>query len=123
MKGCTPGRSDIVSIQPKGLIEKGRAVNTVNALVLSSREYNQQTGLLICCPISPLGRGGVTEVQVDEPSLAVGSVVVSNKIQSVGWKEDGVDFIGKADEALMERVLVRIIPLIGADKVVENFIS
>ncbi|MGI3081255.1 type II toxin-antitoxin system PemK/MazF family toxin [Vibrio alginolyticus] len=24
------------------------------ALVLSSKEYNQQTGLLICCPVSTL---------------------------------------------------------------------
>ena len=32
------------------------------ALVLSSREYNRKTGLLICCPISTSIRGAATEV-------------------------------------------------------------
>ena len=41
-------------------------------LVLSSKSYNQQTGLLICCPISTSIRGGATEVLInnlEQPSV------------------------------------------------------
>lgn len=40
------------------------------ALVLSSREYNHKTGLLICCPISSSIRGGATEVPISNSDLA-----------------------------------------------------
>ena len=91
------------------------------ALVLSSKQYNQQTGLLICCPISTSIRGTVTEVAVD--NLDKPSVVASSLIQTLSWKDRKASFIIKAETAVMEQVLVRIIPLIGADSVIEKFIK
>lgn len=91
------------------------------ALVLSSREYNQKTGLLICCPISSSIRGAATEVPVgnlDQPS-----VVVSNLIQTLSWKDRKVKLIAVADEAVVEQVLIRTIPLIGADQIIERYIE
>ena len=51
------------------------------ALVLSSKEYNNKSGLLICCPISTSIRGVLTEVAVN--NLDQPSVVAANLIQDI----------------------------------------
>lgn len=88
------------------------------ALVLSSRTYNQLTGLLICCPISTSIRGAATEVPVK--NLESPSVVAASLIQTLSWKDRKVQFIAKAEEGVFEDVILRIIPLIGADRVIED---
>jgi mRNA interferase MazF len=84
-----PERNDIVWLDfepPRGKeIGKYRP-----ALVLSSKEYNQHTGLLICCPVSTSIRGALTEVPVDN---------------------------------LDQPSVVRIIPLIGAEQIIEQYIA
>ena len=51
---------------------KGKEIGKYRpALVLSSKAYNQKSGLLICCPISTSIRGQPTEVpgdNLDSPS-------------------------------------------------------
>ena len=101
---------------------KGKEVGKYRpALVLSSKQYNKQTGLLICCPISTSIRGTATEVSVD--NLDQPSVVASSLIQTLSWKDRKANFINKAETGVMDQVLVRIIPLIGADSVIEKFIE
>ncbi|GAA0460244.1 endoribonuclease MazF [Aeromonas salmonicida subsp. achromogenes] len=101
---------------------KGKEIGKYRpALVLSSKQNNKQTGLLICCPISTSIRNHPTEVPVgniDEPS-----VVASSLIQTLSWKERRAKFVAKAEPGVMDEVLVRIIPLIGADGVIEKFIE
>ncbi len=100
---------------------KGREIGKYRpALVLSSRTYNQLTGLLICCPISSSIRGAATEVPVN--NLESPSVVAASLIQTLSWKDRKVQFIAKAEEGVFEDVILRIIPLIGADKVIEDFL-
>lgn len=89
--------------------------------MLSSEPYSKQTGLLICCPISTSIRGTVTEVAVD--NLDKPSVVASSLIQTLSWKDLKADFITKAENGVMDQVLVRVIPVIGADSVIEKFIE
>ncbi|MEZ9426612.1 type II toxin-antitoxin system PemK/MazF family toxin, partial [Vibrio lentus] len=51
-----PKRNDIIWLDFEPV--KGKEIGKYRpALVLSSKEYNQQTGLLICCPISTSIRG------------------------------------------------------------------
>jgi len=98
---------------------KGKEIGKYRpCLVLSSHAYNRQSGLLICCPISTSIRGGLTEVPVD--NLETPSVVAASLIQTLSWKERKVKFIIAADPGVMDEVLFRIIPLIGADKIVEK---
>ena len=115
-----PERNDIIWLDfepPRGKeIGKYRL-----ALVLSSREYNQKTGLLICCPVSTSIRGVLTEVPVgnlDQPS-----VVASNLIQTLSWKDRQAKLIKAAEKGVMDQVLIRIIPLIGAEQIIEQFIA
>ena len=97
-----------------GTPTKGKEVGKYRpALVLSSEQYNRQTGLLICCPISTSIRGGVTEVPVH--NLNQPSVVAASLIQTLSWKDRQAKLITDAETGVMNDVLVRIIPLIGAE--------
>jgi mRNA interferase MazF len=84
-------------------------------LVLSSEEYQLKTGLLICCPVSSSIRGGLAEVPVN--NLDTPSIVAANLIQTLSWRERKAAFIAQAEAGVYEEVLLRIMPLIGAEKV------
>lgn len=115
-----PDRNDIVWLDFEPT--KGKEIGKYRpALVLSSRQYNKQTGLLICCPISTSIRGAAIEVAVD--NLDVPSVVAPNLIQTLSWKDRKARYIAQAENGVMEQVLVRILPLIGADSVLGKFVG
>lgn len=115
-----PERNDIIWLDFEPT--KGKEIGKYRpALVLSSKQYNTQTGLLICCPVSTSIRGATTEVSVD--NLGQPSVVASSLIQTLSWKDRTAKLIVQAEEGVMDQVLVRIIPLIGADQVIEKFVD
>lgn len=112
-----PQRNDIVWLDFEPV--KGKEIGKYRpALVLSSKEYNQKSGLLICCPISTSIRGGVTEVPVN--NLDKPSVVAASLIQTLSWADRSAKLITTANSGIMEDVLLRIIPLIGADTLFED---
>lgn len=115
-----PERNDIVwlDFDPTKGNEIGKYRPT---LVLSSSEYNKKTGLLICCPISTSVRGGSTEVAID--NLDSPSVVAASLIQTLSWKDRQAKFITQAKAGVMDEVLMRLIPLIGADKLIEDIVN
>lgn len=121
MSQYVPKRNDIVWLDFEPT--KGREIigKYRPALVLSSEEYNQQSGLMICCPISTSVRGSVTEVPVN--NLEQPSVVAASLIQTLAWQNRKVKFIVRAERGVMDEVLVRLIPLIGADSVIEKFVE
>jgi len=120
MAQFVPDRNDIIWLDFEPT--KGKEIGKYRpALVLSSKQYNKQTGLLICCPFSTSIRGAATEVAVK--NLDKPSVVASSLIQTLSWKDRKAEFIAKAESGVMDQVLVRIIPLIGADSVIEKFIE
>ena len=92
---------------------KGKEIGKYRpALVLSSKEYHKATGLLICCPISTSIRKSTTEVAIH--NLESPSVVASNLITTMDWKQRKVKKIAIAEAGVLDEVLLRIIPLIGA---------
>jgi mRNA interferase MazF len=117
VKQCIPEQNDIVWLDFDPV--KGKEIGKYcPALVLSSKEYNKASGLLICCPISTSIRGQKTEIPVK--NLEQPSVVASNLIQTLSWKDRRVKFIKKAENNIFEKVILSLIPIIGADKVIEN---
>lgn len=119
-KSYLPDRNDIIWLDFNPA--KGKEIGKYRpALVLSSQEYNKKTGLLICCLISTSIRGGPTEVEVD--NLDSPSVVAASLIQTLSWKDRQAEFIVKARPGVMEEVLLRLIPLIGADKLIEDLVN
>lgn len=81
------------------------------ALVLSSKQYNRKSGLLICCPISTGIRGGPTEVPV--PGLDQKSVVASHLVHTLDWRERKAKRAAASNPELLAEVLSRLITLLG----------
>ncbi len=119
-KNYIPERNDIVLLDFEPT--KGKEIGKYRpVLILSSRTYNSNTGLIICCPISTSVRGSLTEVNIN--NLEKPSAVAASLIQTLSWKEQKVKFVIKAERDVMEQVLFRIIPLIGADKLIKKLIE
>jgi len=117
VKQYIPEQNDIVWLDFEPV--KGKEIGKYRpALVLSSKAYNKYSGLLICCPISTSIRGQRTEIPVK--NLEKPSVVASNLIQTLSWKDRKVKFIKEAENNVFEQVILSLIPIIGADKVIEN---
>jgi len=107
-----PERNDIIWLDFEPT--KGKEIGKYRpALVLSSKAYNQKTGLLICCPISTSIREGITEVPVK--NLDKPSVVASSLVQTLSWRDRSAKKITIAESDVMKGVLLRLLPLIGAD--------
>lgn len=105
-----PEREDIIWLDFEPT--KGKEIGKYRpALVLSSKAYNRKTGLLICCPISTSIRGVLTEVPLQ--NLEKPSVVASNLVQTLSWKERKAKRIVKAESCVLQAVLQRLLPLIG----------
>ena len=117
MNKYIPERLDVIFLdfEPK----KGKEIGKYRpAFVLSSKEYNKKTGLLICCPISTSIRGHLSEVPVDV--LEKPSVIASSIIQTLSWQDRKAKFIKKVNGKILEAVLQRLLPLIGADEFFED---
>ena len=112
-----PNRRDIIWLDFEPA--KGREIGKYRpALVLTSKDYNQQTGLLICCPISTSIRGGATEVAL--PGLEQPSVIVASLVQTLSWRDRKVRKISRAPINAYREVLLRLLPLIGASEVLPS---
>lgn len=110
-----PERNDIVFLDFEPT--KGKEIGKYRpALVVSSKVYNQKSGLLICCPISTSIRGAATEVPVN--NLDSPSVVASNLINTLDWRVRKVKKVAEAAPGVMNEVILRLLPLIGADQVI-----
>ena len=108
----TPERNDIIWLDFEPT--KGKEIGKCRpAIVLSSKLYNSQTGLLICCRISTSIRGGSTEVVIE--NLDKPSVVAASLVQTVSWKQRKAKFITNAEDGVLTRVLQRLLPLMGAE--------
>jgi len=115
-----PDRNDIVWLDYEPT--KGKEIGKYRpALVLSSKEYNKRTGLLICCPVSTSIRGAATEVPIK--NLPEPCVVAANLIHTLDWRVRKVKKETEAEPGVMDEVLIRLIPLIGVDQVIERLIQ
>jgi mRNA interferase MazF len=112
-----PERNDIVwlDFEPP----KGREIGKYRpALVLSGKAYHEATGLLICCPISTSIRGVPTEVPISV--LEQPSVVAANLVMTLDWTRRKVTKETEAEPGAMDAVLLRLLPLIGAERLLDN---
>jgi len=104
-----PDRGDIVWLDFEPT--KGKEIGKYRpALVYSSKGYNKATSLMICSPISTSIRNTPSEVKVD--NLDKPSVVVSNIVLTISWKERGVKYESKSDNETFDSALANLLPLI-----------
>jgi len=104
-----PERGDIVWLDFEPT--KGKEIGKHRpALVYSSKGYNKATSLMICSPISTGIRNTPSEVKVD--NLDNPSVVVSNIVLTVSWKERDVKYESRVSKEIYDSVLKNLLPLI-----------
>jgi mRNA interferase MazF len=83
------------------------------ALVLSPRTYNQRSSLALLCPITSQVKGYPFEVALP-PGCGVTGVVLADQVRNLDWKVRRARRAGKAPAEILEEVLARIVPLLGA---------
>ena len=104
-----PDRGDVVWIDFDPT--KGKEIGKYRpALVYSSKAYNKATSLMICSPISTSIRNTPSEVKID--NLDSPSVVVTNIVLTMSWKEKGVKFESKVKQETYNDTLANLLPLI-----------
>lgn len=120
MNEYIPDRNDIVWLDFEPV--KGKEIGKYRpALILSSIDYNKQTGLVIFSPISTSLRAHQTEITID--NLDSPSVVAASLIQTLSWKDMQVKLITRAKPGVMEQVLLTLMPLIGAGELIEKIVN
>ena len=80
------------------------------ALVLSIQAYNEKQGLMLCCPMTKKIKGHPWEVSI---AGAAGSVVLSDQIKSLDWRQRNAQFKGRATNEELVRVRKLAKALIG----------
>jgi mRNA interferase MazF len=84
------------------------------ALVLSTRDFNIATGLVVVCPLTNTQTGSRFEVPVPKGAKLTG-VVLSHQFRSVDWIARQAKFHSKANEDLIEEVLGRIEAILAVE--------
>ena len=84
MPRYVPTRGDVVWINfdpQAGHEQKGRRP----ALIISHRDYNAQSGLALCCPITSRIKGYPFETPVT-PGYGIHGVVLCDQVRNVDWR-------------------------------------
>jgi mRNA interferase MazF len=105
-----PDAGDVVWLQfdpQSGHEQKGHRP----ALVLSPKEYNGKTDLMVCCPMTTKGKGNRFEVAISIDGET--SFVLSDQVKSVDWVARKAKKKGTASDETMRRVRGRVKALLG----------
>jgi mRNA interferase MazF len=114
MPTYAPRRGDVVwlTFDPQaGHEQAGRRP----AFVVSPESYNRKTGLFVACPVTSRVKGYPFEVPLPT-GIAVSGVVLADQIKSLDWKARRAEFATSTDEATVDQVVARILPLIGIEE-------
>jgi mRNA interferase MazF len=104
-KSYTPDRGDIVwlNFNPQtGYEQKGKRP----AIVISPNEYNGKVNLGLFCPITSREKGYPFEVKIKNEKI--NGVVLSDQIKSLDWTERNIEYITKATEKEIKKVVEKI---------------
>ena len=81
------------------------------ALVMSPRQYNTVTGLMVCCPITSRVKGYPFEVEV-KGARSVTGVVLADQVKSLDWVARSAKYQAKADPGVVREVRAKLAVLI-----------
>jgi mRNA interferase MazF len=81
------------------------------ALVLSTRAYNERTGLFVGCPITSRTKGYPFEVAI-RSGHGISGVVLADQMRNLSWVERNAELIDRTGSDLLEDVREKIAALI-----------
>ena len=96
------------------------------AIVISTASFSRTTGFAVICPITSTVRPWPLFVLVPKgilpPKQGVGveSVIATDQVKSVDWREREVEFVVKAPDEILDEVLGRVRAIIDSDDVMEE---
>ena len=96
-----PNRGDIawVDLDPvRGHEQGGRRP----VFVVSSKYYNEKSGLMLVCPITSQIKGYPFEVVFI--SKQIKGAILTDQVRSIDWDNRDTDFAGKIDDPVVETV-------------------
>lgn len=84
------------------------------ALVLSPKEFNIGTGLVVVCPITSTITNNQFEVPLPKGTRLSG-VILSHQFRTIDWLARNAEFHSKSTESIMCQVLGRIEAILSID--------
>jgi mRNA interferase MazF len=82
------------------------------ALVLSPAAYNRAAGLVVACPVTSRVKGYPFEVRLP-PGVGIEGVVLADHLKSADWRQRNARKIGRAPDAVLADVRIRVAALLG----------
>lgn len=76
------------------------------ALVLSSRDINKYSDLIIACPITSIVKNNVLNVNIN--SKKVNGQILVNQIKTMDWRNRKINFIEKVEEDVLNDVKAKL---------------
>jgi mRNA interferase MazF len=101
-KNYIPEKGDIVwlDFDPQaGHEQRGRRP----AIVISQKAYNEKVGLGILCPITSKEKGYPFEVKI--VGKKINGCVLSDQVKSLDWRIREVEFIERANDEVIDKVI------------------
>ena len=101
MVNLPPGEGDLVwaNFSPQsGREQSGRRP----AIVLTTRRYNANSGLMIVCPITSKSKGYPFEVIIN--TSEIDGVVLVDQVKSLDWKSRSMKFVGKISYEILKEI-------------------
>jgi len=108
-KAFVPDRRDIVWVNLNPTMGKEQA-NYRPALVISPKNYNKKTGLMIVCPLTSKIKGYPFEVVLSDTNED--SAVLVDQIRTLDWQERGVKFWRKAPAEVVAEAQTKLATLL-----------
>jgi len=103
VQAYVPKKGDFVAVTfdpQSGHEQKGRRP----ALVVSNTLFNEQTGLVIVCPLTTTDRGYPFHVAVTDSPHVTGFVMVE-QVKSIDYRARNSKLIGRASDEVLDVVL------------------
>jgi len=105
MVGYIPDRGDIVWLEFAP--QKGREIQkTRPALIISPKNYNLKTKLVLCMPITSKIKGYPFEVVINDGPIK--GAILSDQIRSFDWLSRKATFIICCDQGLIIEALAKL---------------
>lgn len=108
-----PRRGDIIWIDlnpVRGHEQAGRRP----ALVISNKDFNLTTNLLLIVPITSKAKGYAIEVPVT--GAVIHGVLLSSGVRSVDWRERSITFIETAPPRVVRTIQAMIIAFVTSEE-------
>jgi mRNA interferase MazF len=100
-----PQRGDIILLDEEQK-ETSNKTNRIPGLVISPKEYNAKTGMVIFCLISGRIENYPFEVKIPE-NPKISGVVLSDRIRTLDWRPRNTEYLIKLPNEVFKKVIMK----------------